>query len=176
MANQLKVALVHSILTLRERGWSFRRIARSLGVHRQTVSRYIRSHEAAGEGADSKPSKPAHGSPDPKPANPPTGCGPPSQCEPFRDMIIAGLEQGLTYQRIWQDLQRDHGFAGGYDCVKRFGRRLKRTQALPFRRIECAPGEDAPGGRRAGAGRRGRCRSRRDALRQSSMWTRTTRK
>jgi transposase len=164
MANQLKVALVHSILTLRERGWSFRRIARALGVHRQTVSRYIRSHKAADEGADSKPSKPAHGSitdqliqpadgvmshepahgsSDPKPANPPTGCGPPSQCEPFREVIIAGLEQGLTYQRIWQDLQRDHGFTGGYDCVKRFGRRLKRTQVLPFRRIECAPGEEA---------------------------------
>lgn len=31
MANQLKMAEVHSILTLRTRGWSFRRIARELG-------------------------------------------------------------------------------------------------------------------------------------------------
>lgn len=42
MANQLRVAQIHSILTLYERGWSCRRIARELGVHRETVSKYVR--------------------------------------------------------------------------------------------------------------------------------------
>ena len=37
MANQLKMAKINAILTLRERGWSCRRIARELGVHRETV-------------------------------------------------------------------------------------------------------------------------------------------
>jgi len=41
MANYLSVAKVHSILTLHERGYSQRRIARMLGVDRQTVSRYV---------------------------------------------------------------------------------------------------------------------------------------
>jgi len=42
MANQIKVAMVNSILTLRRQGWSFRKIAKALGVHRQTVARYVR--------------------------------------------------------------------------------------------------------------------------------------
>lgn len=50
MANQLKVAMVNSVLTLRRQGWSFRRIARALGVHRDTVARYVRQAED-----DSKP-------------------------------------------------------------------------------------------------------------------------
>ena len=46
MANQLKMAKVHSILTLRSQGRSFRWIARELGVHRETVSRYVHLAEA----------------------------------------------------------------------------------------------------------------------------------
>src|SRR5438552_2635357 len=41
MANQLKMALVQDILTLRRHGWSGRRIARELGVCRETVGRYV---------------------------------------------------------------------------------------------------------------------------------------
>ena len=39
MANRVKMAKVRSILTLRERDWFFRPIARELGVHRDTVAR-----------------------------------------------------------------------------------------------------------------------------------------
>ena len=42
MANQLGMALQHSIVVLADRGWSHRRIARTLGIHRETVSRYVR--------------------------------------------------------------------------------------------------------------------------------------
>ena len=42
MANQLGMATVQTILMLHRRGWSLRRIARELGVHRETVARYIR--------------------------------------------------------------------------------------------------------------------------------------
>jgi IstB-like ATP binding protein len=45
VANQLKMAKVHTILTLRARGWSFRRIGRELGVHRETAARYARLAE-----------------------------------------------------------------------------------------------------------------------------------
>lgn len=41
MANQLKVALIESIQSLRAQRWSFRRIARELGIHRETVARYV---------------------------------------------------------------------------------------------------------------------------------------
>ena len=42
MANHLKMATVHTIYTLLERGWSHRRIARTLGIDRETVARYAR--------------------------------------------------------------------------------------------------------------------------------------
>ena len=40
--NQLNVSLQHSILTLVASGWSGRRIARELGIHRETVGKYVR--------------------------------------------------------------------------------------------------------------------------------------
>jgi len=69
--------------------------------------------------------------------------GRPSQCDPYRELILAKLAAGLSAQRIWQDLVAEHGFAGGYDSVKRFVRRLGGSPAAPFRRMECGPGEEA---------------------------------
>jgi IS30 family transposase len=51
--NRLSVSLQQSIFTLYERGWSARRIARELGVHRETVG---------GELQRSKPAKVTPGS------------------------------------------------------------------------------------------------------------------
>jgi hypothetical protein len=42
MANQLKMADIQAILSLDAQGWSHRSIAARLGVHRETVSRYVR--------------------------------------------------------------------------------------------------------------------------------------
>lgn len=62
MANQLRVAEIQSILTLYERGWSCRRIARELGIHRETVGKYVRQVRVL-EGVDgSKPAKALTGS------------------------------------------------------------------------------------------------------------------
>jgi hypothetical protein len=55
MANQLKVAVVDAIIGLLEHGWSYRRIARELGLHRDTVARYDRLRH-------SKPANPTPGS------------------------------------------------------------------------------------------------------------------
>ncbi len=49
----------------------------------------------------------------------------------------------MTAQRIFQDLVSDHGFGGKYHSVRRFVRRLAPKQELPFRRLECGPGEEA---------------------------------
>jgi len=43
MANYLRMAKVSAILTLKEHGWSQRCIAKKLGVHRDTVGRYVHS-------------------------------------------------------------------------------------------------------------------------------------
>ena len=54
MANQLEVAMQQSTITLWQRGWSRRRIARDLGPDRGTVRGYVSSREAA-RCAGSKP-------------------------------------------------------------------------------------------------------------------------
>ena len=163
MANHLGMAAVQTILTLHARGWSFRRIAREVGGHRETVARYVRLAEAGAlnccgppggscgpPGADSaggdvsKPAISPPGSGGSKPANPPLGsAGRSSDCEPFRAVIIEKLALGLSGVRIHQDLTTEHGARVSYDSVKRFCRRLGSSTPLPFRRIECAPGEEA---------------------------------
>jgi transposase len=91
-----------------------------------------------------------------KPAIPPAGSdvttpppaprksrGRPSECEAYREIILAQLDQDLTAQRIYQDLVAEHGFTAHYDSVKRFVRKLGATRSLPWRRIEVAPGVEA---------------------------------
>jgi hypothetical protein len=168
MANQLKMAPIHAIIGLLEQGWRYRRIARELGVRRETVARHDRlrgltdskpSNSTPGSGpeGDSRLSHMALGSclqEDSKPANatagsgflplPDCSVGPPSLCQPLSAVIEARLDQGLWGQRIWQDLVSEHGFSGSYGSVKRFIRRLGRKKTpLPFRRMECPPGAEA---------------------------------
>jgi transposase len=180
MANQLKMAKIDAILALYHRNWSIRRIAKELGLHRDTVARHLphrKTHPkqaraplgstaeltvcpkpkpASGEeGAhDAKQATLAEGAQRSKQATPaeaPIGSlGPPpdkhrqaSQCEPWRQVIVDKLEVGLTAQRIYQDLVAEHGFTAKYHSVRRFVARLTPGRPLPFRRMECAPGEEA---------------------------------
>jgi len=146
MANHLKMADVQAIHALRRHNWSYRRIGRELGIHRDTVKRYVEQDSASQNRPNPPPGSDAQNRPNPPPGSgapgPPTS-GPPSRCEPFREVILKALQQGLSAQRIWQDLAAEHGFAGSYDSVKRFIRRLGSATPLPFRRIECPPGEEA---------------------------------
>jgi len=142
MANRVKVAIASSIIVLRQQGWSFRKIAQTLGVHRETVSRHVRLAEAASKPATNPPPGNVRDV-ESKPADPPAGnCGPPSRCEQFRDVIAGKLDEGLSAQRIWQDLVSEHGFGASYTSVKRFVRQLGGNSPLPFRRMECPPGAE----------------------------------
>src|SRR5579859_5334773 len=114
--NQLNVSLQHSIATLAAKGWSARKIARELGVHRETVGHYL--HPTA---EDSKPAIVPAGS----------KAGRTSQCAPWEQGIKQGLLSGLSAQRIYQDLVAGHGFTGAYDAVKRFVRRLAHKTEPP---------------------------------------------
>jgi len=158
--NQLKVNQQQSIIILYEQGWSKRRIARQLGLDRATVRKYL-------VGAGAKPATNPHtGSAveltSKSPGNPHTGSlvglaaksptnphigsvprpGPASACEPWRAQIEQWVERGLSVQRIYQDLVLEHQFAGSYHAVRRFVARMIGTQELPFRRMECAPGQE----------------------------------
>src|ERR1700682_799743 len=77
-----------------------------------------------------------------------TGGGPRvsrSRCAPWRAVILEKLELGLSAQRIFQDLVAEQGFEGKYYSVRRYVERLGRARELPFRRLECGPGEEAQG-------------------------------
>lgn len=186
MANRLKMAKIQAILELHHRGWSQRRIARELGIDRETVGRYLGL--AAGEmppGESNPADHPSGGAPSagnlsgdlaPNPAissagntiaisephvgelpaggdelppgivaflQRPRSVGRKSQCEPYRAIILAKLDQELSSQRIYQDLVTDHGYAGSYDSVKRFVRRCGAKTPWPMRRMECGPGHEA---------------------------------
>jgi transposase len=162
MANQLNMAIRDTIVHLSAQGWSARRIALQLGIHRDTVARHLRQvklGQALTGAADVKLGQALTGAHEPKlgqaltgsaavapavetappPATPPQ----PSLCEPFRALIQAKLELGLTAQRIHQDLVAEHHFTGKYHSVRRFVKHLSASQTLPFRRVECGPGEEA---------------------------------
>jgi hypothetical protein len=81
-----------AIKSLALKGWSGRRIARELAVNRETVARYLGSS---------------------KPAIPPLGSrsGRRSLCEVHFTEITLVIEQGLSAQRIYQNLVTSHAFA-----------------------------------------------------------------
>ena len=199
MSNLLNVAMKDMILSLHRRGWSQRRIARELGINRETVARHLKEAEAAAKPAiaptgsmalevAAKPAiaptgsmaleaaaKPANAPTGSmaleaaaKPANAPTGSmaleatalptipptraapdqgerghGRPSECERWREVIQSKCDLGLSAQRIYQDLSTEHAFVGSYYSVRRFVRRIERARELPFRRLECEPGDEA---------------------------------
>ena len=157
MANRLKMADISAIRALLGKGWSHRKVSRELGINRETVGRYARVFAAE---SGSKPAIVTAGSVDSdvksKPAKVTTGsalserskpakvtAGSRSLCDPHYDTIIERLEQGLSAQRIYQDLKLETDFVGGYNSVKRFVRRLKRKTPLSFRRLEVLPGQEA---------------------------------
>jgi transposase len=135
--NRLTLSLQHSIVTLSQRGWSARRIARELGINRETVGKHLLAKPATvttgspGDDPDSKPAIVTTGSERGR-----------SSCEPWRSVIEDAVGRGLSAVRIHHDLIGDHGFQGCYEAVKRFVRRNAAERNLPFRRMECAPAEE----------------------------------
>src|SRR3984893_910137 len=123
MSNVLTVSLQATIYSLHDRGWSRRRIARELGIDRETVGRYLLL---------AKPAISTAG----------TVAGRKSQCEPLAEVIMAKVEVGLSAQRIYQDLVEESGFTDSYQSVKRFVRKLRSIQPERVWRLECQPGEE----------------------------------
>ncbi len=158
MANSVPMTTQEAIKALHKRGYSKRKIARELGIHRKTVGNYLKEArppdpskcttpipgsegqlEAAGATQSSKCTTPSPGSEEPKTG----GRGQQSKCEPYRKLIESKLELALHAKRIWQDLVDEHGFEHGYQSVKRFVAKLKAREPQRVWRMECEPGEEA---------------------------------
>ncbi len=158
MSNVLKVSLQEAIRCLHQKGWGQRRIARALGVHRKTIKGYVEgsskctthstagsaviadskctSISTAGAGGDDGQRFQGRVSAEPKP-------GRQSLCEPFRAVVEAKLEAGLSAKCVYQGLLSEHGFKDCYESAKRYVRKLKAKDPARVWRIECNPGEEA---------------------------------
>jgi len=150
MANVLDPEKQQQILALGRLGWSLRQIEEATGVRRETASRYLK---AAGV-AVRRPGRWGHPEPkaaievitDPglptvpiRPGHSPSA----SACEPYRELVEQGVRRGRDAMSIWQDLVDDHGFAHGYQSVRRFVVKLRGEQNLEAHPvIETAPGEE----------------------------------
>lgn len=141
MGNYLKLTRQREIESLLKLGWGHRRIARELGVNRETVGRYARL--LGGETPDQTQPNPITGDAevgDQTRPNPITG--PPSAAEPYRAQIVAGVKDGLTAQRIWQDLVAEEGFSAGYQSVRRYAYRVRGAREVADH-LEHPPGAEA---------------------------------
>lgn len=151
MANILKMEQQAAIQGLLKQEWSYRRIARELGIDRRTVRRYAESkctiphtgsedseqakctivHTGIAEAEDSKCTIVHTGK-----------GGRQSQCWKHRDFIEDSYKQGLTIERIHQDLKVQYGFTGSYYSVRRFVHSLGIDEQERIFRMECEPGEE----------------------------------
>lgn len=120
-----------------------RRIARDLGISRNTVAHYRLWATRHGV----LPHRPL---PDPAtlaallaPAPSERPAHEQSLVEPLRERVLALYERGVEGQAIWQLLVEEHGFTGSYWSVKRFLRRHAARARRATLRLEVGPGEEA---------------------------------
>jgi transposase len=133
---------VREILRRLRLGERERRIARDLGLSRNTVAHYRRWAAARGLLAGELPDAATLAAllePGPTAAAPPA----PSCVEPFRAQVVAWHAQGVEGQAVWQLLVEQHGFTGSYSAVKRFLRRLVAATPAATVRVETPPGAEA---------------------------------
>jgi hypothetical protein len=168
MGNVLDKTKQEQVIALGRLGWSLRRIEQATGVRRETAGGYLRSAGVAlrALGWGGKLAKPAmamttgSGDPNPDDESKPaievtTGFLPPaalpetdrkhtaSASEVYRETILLELSRGRNAMGILQDLVDRHGFAGGYQSVKRFVRTLHGVSSPEARVIiETLPGEE----------------------------------
>ena len=136
------------VIALGQLGWTLRRIEKETGVRRETAAGYLKVAGIAvrppGRWGRLPPAKPAiEVTTDSEP--PPASRSPSaSACLPFHEWIEVELGKGRNAMGIWQDLVDRHGFAGAYESVKRYVRKLRGSRTPePRAVILTAPGEEA---------------------------------
>jgi transposase len=110
------------ILMLKRKGMSQRKIAKKLGLSRNTVKKYLANPEFPGIRGGIKKRK--------------------SLLDPYRDTIKTWLEEDLDYTATWiYDRLSTMGFSGSYEIVKRKVGAIKaERQKIAYMRFETEPG------------------------------------
>lgn len=149
MAKVIKVNERTTIKHLKGLGWSFRRIARELKLDRRTVKKHWErevNNEDVGRFEVDKTD--TSGVVDFKCTSisntgSESNFGRKSSCEEFGDIIKEKLIDGLSGQRIFQDLRSDHSYTGSAQSIRRYIRRQQKASKLPDRVMHAYPGEEA---------------------------------
>jgi transposase len=157
--NVLSEEKKQQVIALGRLGWSLRHIQRATRIRRETAAGYLKAAgipvRPPGGWGRRAPAKPAIAvttdfgaesagatvpAPEPQPGRSPSA----SACEPYREAIELGLSRDRNAMAIWQDLVDGHGFAAGYQSVKRFIHKLCGSPTPEARVvIVTAPGEEA---------------------------------
>jgi predicted transcriptional regulator len=120
MSNILKGSMIKTVKQLGSLGRSIRRIAKELGVNRRTVRKYLAENSNCTIST----------------------AGRRSLCAVHDEYIQERIKLGLRAQRIFQDLQLERAFTGGYGSVKSYVRKIEAFEAVSFRRMEVLPGTE----------------------------------
>ena len=133
---------IRELLRRLQLGEPDRRIARDLGLSRNTVARYRQWAKDQGLLRAALPAPAVLATllqpvPTERPAQEQ------SLVEPFRERVKALHERGVEGQAIWQLLVDEHDFAGSYSSIKRFLRRVAPPETRATLRLEVDPGTEA---------------------------------
>lgn len=166
MANKLKVQEQQTVIHLAKQGWGIRKIARELGISRNTVRGYVRAldledpdalaqrilesgsasvGDSKVQGNQTDPHSTADSEKGPFQIDPLSTAGKTgrkSLCQDHSAVILEKLEAGFKPLRIYQDLKTGVGFTGSYESVKRFARKVGKIDPKLVHRIEVQPGEE----------------------------------
>jgi len=155
MGNVLRMEKRQQIQALASLDWSARRISRETGIDRRTVVRYRREAVGAaldgpggsGQNVPEVPTDSAGPTEQNVPEVPADFPPPPStnskQIQPHTESIRSSYLRYFSAQRIYQDLVEAHGYAGSYDAVKRYVRRLRKRHRRYRDRLPHLPGREA---------------------------------
>lgn len=138
--NVLKAHKKAALLTLAQNKVSQHEIAGRTGIDRKTIRKYQKQLLAP----VASPNSPmATGDDVQNPPGWPPGFTSSSACFAHHEFIDAEVKKGRNATAIYQDLVERFGFTSRYNSVKRYARKLKRTEPEQYDRLEFLPGEEA---------------------------------
>jgi len=118
----LEVAMHITIKTLFEKGYNKTQIAEIVGCSRKTVRRALGRMERGKEIKRKKVS---------------------SIIDPYEEVVLVKVTQGLTGVRIYQDLQKETAYRGSYGTVKTLVWKIKKEAEPVYMHNVSLPGEEA---------------------------------
>lgn len=170
MSNRIDMLSKEHLMGLMHMGWSDRKINRVTGLHRTTIARYRKEYQSTcsvnAQKAEvveatcfedhrlqkERQSVPFAGKQVPTdgvvhfqvPTDPgKDSLSSKSRVKIYHAMIQAKLTLGQSARSIYQDLVQEKEYAGSYDSVKRYIRKLRKGFPKLYARIETPPGEEA---------------------------------